>query len=132
MPTPATTTSVSVIEIDSAQPRIEAILSTLLPNTEKGKRTIAVVAFIAKDLRTYSVENDTGFHYLLKTTVLCYKIPPQTHFTENVIPALYHGIKSSDNCVTEPSKSSRNNVRFMDFSQDGVYVIITAHYVSKD
>ncbi|XP_077314545.1 E3 SUMO-protein ligase ZBED1-like [Lithobates pipiens] len=128
---PATT---SAKEKDPAQPRIDAaIISTLPPNSENGKRiTKAVATFIAKDLRPYSVVDNTGFHYLLKTIEPRYKIPSRSHFTENVIPALYHETKAQ--IITSMSQASRAAITCDSWTSVTTesYVTITAHYVSKD
>lgn len=132
MLTPATTTTNAAKSIDRAQPRIDAILSTLPPNSEKGKRiTKAVAAFIAKDLRPYSVVENTGFRYLLKTIEPRYKIPSRSHFTENVIPALYHETKAQ--IIASMSQASRVAITCDSWTSVTTesYVTITAHYVKE-
>ncbi|XP_073450123.1 E3 SUMO-protein ligase ZBED1-like [Aquarana catesbeiana] len=133
MLTPATTTTTNAAKsIDRAQPRIDAILSTLPPNSEKGKRiTKAVAAFIAKDLRPYSVVENTGFRYLLKTIEPRYKIPSRSHFTENVIPALYHETKAQ--IIASMSQASRVAITCDSWTSVTTesYVTITAHYVKE-
>ncbi|XP_053565459.1 embryonic protein UVS.2-like isoform X2 [Bombina bombina] len=137
MLTPAAAASATAKEItrlaEAHQPRIDAMLSTLPPNSEKGKRiTKAVATFIAKDLRPYSVVENLGFRNLLKTLEPRYKIPSRNHLTENVIPALYHETKAQ--VIASMSQASR--VALMCDSWTSVttesYVTVTAHYVSKD
>lgn len=61
---------------DPAQPKIDQTISTLPPNSGKGKRiTRSVAAFITKDIRPYSVVNNPGFRHLLKMLELWYKLP---------------------------------------------------------
>ena len=80
---------------DPVQPWTDATLSTLLHNSEKGKRiTQSVGGFISKDLRHYSVVDNTGFRHLLKTLEPRYKLPPHSHLTERVTPACYHETKA--------------------------------------
>ncbi|KAJ4949461.1 hypothetical protein JOQ06_020976 [Pogonophryne albipinna] len=88
-------TSATKKTADPAQRRIDEVLSTFPPNSEKAKAiTQSVAAFIAKDLRPYSVVENAGFRHLLKTLEPRYKLPSRSHFTENVIPALYNGTKA--------------------------------------
>ncbi|KAI4819740.1 hypothetical protein KUCAC02_004976 [Chaenocephalus aceratus] len=85
-------TSATKKTADPAQQRIDEVPSTFPPNSEKAKTiTQSVAAFIAKDLRPYSVVENAGFRHLLKTPEPRYKLPSRSHFTENVIPALYNG-----------------------------------------
>ncbi|XP_044127313.1 E3 SUMO-protein ligase ZBED1-like [Bufo gargarizans] len=133
-PTTTTTTTTTTKEMNPDQPRIDAMLqSTLPPNSEKVKRiTKAVAAFIAKDLLPYSVVENSGFRYLLKTIEPRYKIPSRSHFTENVIPALYHETKAK--IIASMSQASRVAITCDSWTSVTTesYVTITAHYVSKD
>ncbi|XP_044151342.1 E3 SUMO-protein ligase ZBED1-like [Bufo gargarizans] len=126
------TTTTTTKEMNPDQPRIDAMLqSTLPPNSEKVKRiTKAVAAFIAKDLRPYSVVENSGFRYLLKTIEPRYKIPSRSHFTENVIPALYHETKAK--IIASMSQASRVAITCDSWTSVTTesYVTITAHYVS--
>ncbi|XP_040278276.1 E3 SUMO-protein ligase ZBED1-like [Bufo bufo] len=128
------TTTTTTKEMNPDQPRIDAMLqSTLPPNSEKVKRiTKAVAAFIAKDLRPYSVVENSGFRYLLKTIEPRYKIPSRSHFTENVIPALYYETKAK--IIASMSQASRVAITCDSWTSVTTesYVTITAHYVSKD
>ncbi|XP_053569082.1 zinc finger BED domain-containing protein 4-like [Bombina bombina] len=137
MLTPATAASATAKEItrlaEAHQPRIDAMLSTLPPNSEKGKRiTKAVATFIAKDLRPYSVLENLGFRNLLKTLEPRYKIPSRNHLTENVIPALYHETKAQ--VIASMSQASRVAITCDSWTSVTTesYVTVTAHYVSKD
>ncbi|XP_040209394.1 E3 SUMO-protein ligase ZBED1-like [Rana temporaria] len=128
------TTTTTTKEMNPDQPKIDAMLqSTFPPNSEKVKRiTKAVAAFIAKDLRPYSVVENSGFRYLLKTIEPRYKIPSRSHFTENVIPALYHETKAK--IIASMSQASRVAITCDSWTSVTTesYVTITAHYVSKD
>ncbi|XP_053554170.1 thyroid hormone receptor alpha isoform X1 [Bombina bombina] len=137
MLTPAAAASATAKEItrlaEAHQPRIDAMLSTLPPNSEKGKRiTKAVATFIAKDLRPYSVVENLGFRNLLKTLEPRYKIPSRNHLTENVIPALYHETKAQ--VIASMSQASRVAITCDSWTSVTTesYVTVTAHYVSKD
>uniref|UniRef100_A0A8C5R241 BED-type domain-containing protein n=1 Tax=Leptobrachium leishanense TaxID=445787 RepID=A0A8C5R241_9ANUR len=116
-----------------SQPKIDAILSTLLPNSEKGKKiTKAVAAFIAKDLRPYSVVDNLGFRHLMKTLEPRYKLSSRNHFTENVIPALYNETKAQ--VIASMSQASRVAITcdaWTSVTTDS-YITFTAHYISKD
>ena len=134
--TPVATSSATTAKerlLDPDQPRIDAILSTYPPNSEKGKKlTKAVAAFIAKDLRPYSVVDNAGFRYLVKTLEPRYKIPSRSHFTENVIPALYHDTKAQ--VLASMNQASRVAITCDSWTSVTTesYVTITAHYVTKD
>uniref|UniRef100_A0A8C5MWL9 BED-type domain-containing protein n=1 Tax=Leptobrachium leishanense TaxID=445787 RepID=A0A8C5MWL9_9ANUR len=116
-----------------SQPKIDAILSTLPPNSKKGKKiTKAVAAFIAKDLRPYSVVDNLGFRHLMKTLEPRYKLPSCNHFTENFIPALYNEAKAQ----VIASMSQAGQVALTCDAWTSVttdsYITFTAHYISKD
>lgn len=118
---------------DPAQPRIEETLSTLPPNSERGKRiTQAVSAFIAKDLRPYSVVENIGFRHLLKTLEPRYKLPSRSHFTEKTIPALYRETKAQ--VMDSMSKASRVAITCDSWTSVATdsYLTVTAHYISED
>lgn len=75
---------------NTAQTTICDTFLTIPHNCDKGKKiTHVVAAFIAKDLRPYSVVENAGFQHLLKTLEPQYKVPSHSHFMEKVIPDLY-------------------------------------------
>nr|XP_054607202.1 E3 SUMO-protein ligase ZBED1 isoform X1 [Nothobranchius furzeri] len=99
------TTTPAVEPPSPAQPRIDAALSIIPPNSEKGKKiTQAVGAFIAKDLRPYSVVENPGFKHMLKTLEPRYKVPARSHFAEKVTPALHDETKAK--ILTSMSKAN--------------------------
>lgn len=119
--------------LDPAQPRIDEKLSILPPNAEKAKRiTQSVAAFIAADLRPYSVVENPGFRHLLKTLEPRYKLPSRSHFTEKVIPALYNQTKVQ----VMASISQDNRVALTCDSWTSVatqsYLTVTVHYINED
>ena len=63
-------------KVHTSQPRIDkSLVSTLPHNSERAKRiTRSVACFIAKDLQPYSVVENAGFHHMLKTIGLRYKL----------------------------------------------------------
>lgn len=73
-----------------------------------------------------------GFRYMLKTLEPRYKLPARSHFTEKVIPELYHETKVQ----VMASMTQANRVAITCDSWTSVstesYVTITAHYVSED
>lgn len=80
---------------DPAQPTIDQTISTLSHNSEKGKKiTRSVASFTANDLRPYSVVENPVFCHMLKMLDPRYKLPAFSHFTEKVIPELYHETKA--------------------------------------
>ncbi|XP_070408816.1 E3 SUMO-protein ligase ZBED1-like [Nothobranchius furzeri] len=116
-----------------AQPKINAALSIIPPNSEKGKKiTQAVGAFIAKDLRPYSVVENPGFKHMLKTLEPRYKVPARSHFAEQVIPALYDETKAK--ILTSMSKANLVAITCDSWTSVATesYITVTAHYMSED
>lgn len=67
------------------QRTIEEAIRKLPPSSEKAKRiTKAIAAFIAKDLRPYSVVENQGFRALLHTLEPRYTIPSRRYFTDTL------------------------------------------------
>ncbi|KAK1898959.1 Zinc finger BED domain containing protein 1 [Dissostichus eleginoides] len=118
---------------DPAQRRIDETLSTFPPNSEKAKKiTQSVAAFIAKDLRPYSVVENAGFRHLLKTLEPRYKLPSRSHFTENVIPALYNGTKAQVMASMIQAKRVAITCDAWTSVATESYLTVTAHYISED
>ncbi|XP_033971454.1 zinc finger BED domain-containing protein 1-like [Trematomus bernacchii] len=118
---------------EPAQRRIDEALSTFPPNSEKAKKiTQSVAAFIAKDLRPYSVVENTGFRHLLKTLEPRYKLPSCSHFTENVIPALYNGTKAQVMASMIQAKRVAITCDAWTSVATESYLTVTAHYISED
>ncbi|KAF3835605.1 hypothetical protein F7725_028163, partial [Dissostichus mawsoni] len=118
---------------DPAQRRIDETLSTFPPNSEKAKKiTQSVAAFIAKDLRPYSVVENAGFRHLLKKLEPRYKLPSRSHFTENVIPALYNGTKAQVMASMIQAKRVAITCDAWTCVATESYLTVTAHYFSED
>lgn len=114
---------------DPAQPRIDEKLSILPPNAEKAKRiTQSVAAFIAKDLRPYSVVENSGFRHLLKTLEPRYKLPSRSHFTDKV----YNETKGQ--VMASMSQASRVAITCDSWTSVATesYLTVTVHYVNED
>ena len=63
------------------------------PTSPRGKAiTEAIAKFIVKDLRPYSVVQNAGFKNLLHVLDPKYTIPSRQHFSDKVIPEIYHKI----------------------------------------
>uniref|UniRef100_A0A1A8H4B8 BED-type domain-containing protein n=1 Tax=Nothobranchius korthausae TaxID=1143690 RepID=A0A1A8H4B8_9TELE len=127
------TTTPAVEPLSPAQPRIDVALSIIPPNSEKGKKiTQAVGAFIAKDLRPYSVVENPGFKHMLKTLEPRYKVPARSHFAEQVIPALYDETKAK--ILTSMSKANLVAITCDSWTSVATesYITVTAHYMSED
>ena len=67
-------------------------LTKLLPNSERAKK-ITQITFMCKDLRPYSVVENEGFGYMLKTLEPRYVPPLRRFFTDTDIPKLYREVK---------------------------------------
>ena len=65
--------------------------TTKLPVTSRRAKEItgAMAQFIVKDLRPYSVVQNSGFKNLIRVLEPKYTIPSRQHFSETVIPELY-------------------------------------------
>ena len=85
-----------------------------------------------KDLRPYSVVENTGFCHLLKTLEPGYKLPSRSHFTENVIPALYNGTKAQVMASMIQAKRVAITCDAWTSVATESYLTVTAHYISED
>ena len=67
-----------------------------LPSTsDKAERiTTSIAHFMCKDLRPYSVVDNTGFRNMVYNLEPRYTIPSRKFFSETAIPKLYHKVKS--------------------------------------
>ncbi|KAJ4938907.1 hypothetical protein JOQ06_028373 [Pogonophryne albipinna] len=126
-------TSATKKTADPAQRRIDEVLSTFPPNSEKAKKiTQSVAAFIAKDLRPYSVVENAGVCHLLKTLEPRYRLPSRSHFTENVIPALYNGTKAQVMASMIQARRVAITCDAWTSVATESYLTVTAHYISED
>nr|XP_054590993.1 E3 SUMO-protein ligase ZBED1-like [Nothobranchius furzeri] len=128
-----TSSAIATKTASTSQPTIKEALTTLPSASERGKKiTRSVACFISKDLRPYSVVENAGFRYLLKTLEPWHNLPTRRHFTETVVPALYNETKAQ--VMESMSKASRVAITcdsWMSTAKES-YVTITAHYISSD
>ncbi|XP_028654663.2 E3 SUMO-protein ligase ZBED1-like [Erpetoichthys calabaricus] len=99
-------------------------------NSERAKKiTQSIACFISKDLRPYSVVENEGFRYMLKTVEPRYAIPSRRLFAEKAIPLLYEETKKK---VAEALKKATRVALICDaWTSRAVqsYVTFTAHYI---
>ncbi|XP_073335813.1 E3 SUMO-protein ligase ZBED1-like [Pagrus major] len=112
--------------------RILHEVARLAPSSERAKKiTKCISYFIAKDMRPYSVVENTGFRYMVHSLEPRYVIPSQSFFTLKSIPNLYKETKLS---VQESLNSAHRVAITWDAwtSKATVsYMTVTAHYVSS-
>lgn len=112
----------------------QTTLDNLLPsNSPRAQRiTEAMVHFICKDLRPYSVVDNVGFRWMLHNLEPRYRIPQRVHITETAVPKMYQEVKTA-------VKASLDTAQRVALTCDGwtsrateSYVTITSHYISDD
>ena len=84
--------SINIQPPKSGETKFQSIdgTSKLSPKSRRSKEiTATLVQFIGKDLRPYSVVENSGFKNLIKVLKPKYGIPSRPHFSEKVIPELY-------------------------------------------
>ncbi|KAK7915974.1 hypothetical protein WMY93_011735, partial [Mugilogobius chulae] len=93
------------------------------------KITHAVAVYIAKALQPYSMVENEGFCYLMKTMDPRYAVPSRTYFTSNVIPGLYD--KARQNIVDDLAKSNNLALTTDSWTSRATesYLTITVHYI---
>lgn len=87
---------------------------------------------MAKDLQPFSVVENPGFRHLLNTLEPRYKLPTRSHFSEKIMPKLYHETKVK--IMASMSRAHRVAVTCDSWTSVTTesYVTITAHYISED
>ncbi|WAR07122.1 ZBED1-like protein [Mya arenaria] len=94
--------------------------------------TQATAAFIAMDMRPFSVVENKGFQYLMKIAEPRYCLPSRTHFANTVLPGINSRVKNrvmnelrccESLAITTDSWTSRATVN---------YLTVTAHTISTD
>lgn len=118
--------------VDPTQLRIDTIHSSKLPaGSERAKKiTNAVVYFICKDIRPYSIVENEGFRYMLNTLEPRYVIPTRRYITDTAVPKLYEEVKQE--VVESLSKAERVALTCDVWTSRATesYVTITSHYIS--
>uniref|UniRef100_A0AAQ6A8D6 BED-type domain-containing protein n=1 Tax=Amphiprion ocellaris TaxID=80972 RepID=A0AAQ6A8D6_AMPOC len=96
------------------------------------KITRAVGTFVAKALQPYSVVENDGFSYLMKTVDPRYAIPSRIYFTKTVIPDIYNKVRQ--NIVTD--LAATNNLALTTDSWTSrateSYLTVTVHYMMNN
>uniref|UniRef100_A0A8C4RIG4 Zinc finger BED domain-containing protein 1-like n=1 Tax=Erpetoichthys calabaricus TaxID=27687 RepID=A0A8C4RIG4_ERPCA len=102
-------------------------------NSERANKiTQSIACFIFKDLCPYSVVENEGFRYMLKTVEPRYAIPSRQLFAEKAIPLLYEETKKK---VAEALKKATRVALTCDaWTSRAVqsYVTFTAHYITDN
>ncbi|XP_058249716.1 E3 SUMO-protein ligase ZBED1-like [Hemibagrus wyckioides] len=106
---------------------------TLPENSNRAKSITASIArFICKDMRPYSVVENTGFREMINILEPRYKIPSRQFFSEKYIPELYQSTKEE----LQLKLSQCTRVAFTTDSWTSCltesYVTITAHFISMN
>lgn len=121
------------VSLPPSQTSIGALLQAKLPfNSPRAKSiTHGISVYICKDLRPYSVVENDGFRFMMRTLEPRYEIPSRKHFTEKTVPALYeetkakvmNALQSADRVgLTCDGWTSRATLSF---------ITITAHFISE-
>lgn len=120
--------------VDSRQMQLDrSFLCKLPPNSARAQEiTEPVAVFICKDLRPYSVVENSGFKKMVSTLEPRYTIPTRKHMTEVAVLKLYTEVKTA---VLESLKS----VERVGLTCDGwtsrttdPYVTTTSHFFSNE
>ncbi|XP_029958862.1 zinc finger BED domain-containing protein 1-like isoform X2 [Salarias fasciatus] len=116
--------------IEPNQTTVDALLPSNSPRAQR--ITEAVVHFICKDLRPYSVVDNVGFRWMLHTLEPRYRIPQRVHITETAVPKMYEEVKTA-------VKTSLSTAQRVALTCDGwtsrateSYITITSHYISDN
>ena len=118
---------------DPAQPKIDESVRKLPSKSERAQRiTQCVGAFIAKDLRPYSIVMSAGFRQLVKTLEPRYKIPSRQTVADTVVPALYRETKAQVmNSMREACRVAVTCDSWTSVATES-YLTVTAHYFNDD
>lgn len=129
------------IELDQAKRRplatvqqtLDSTLHKLPAGSEKAQRiTTSIAHFICKDLRPYSVVENTGFRNMIHTLDPRYIIPSRKYFSQTAIPEIYREV------MAEVKQKLRRAERIALTSDawtsraTASYVTFTAHYIAED
>ncbi|XP_071358378.1 E3 SUMO-protein ligase ZBED1-like, partial [Trachinotus anak] len=94
------------------------------------KITKSIACYISKDLRPYSVVENAGFKFMIKTTEPKYVIPSRQVFTEKAVPELYNETKAK--VAGALAKATRTALTCDAWTSRATqaYVTFTAHYIT--
>ena len=118
----------------SSQQVLSTMFSAKLPHSSSRAKAIsgAILQFIVKDLRPFSVVQNSGFQNLLHVLEPRYTIPSRQHFSDKALPELYEKKKTE-------LKSNLAEAVAVALTTDGwtsrateSYVTITCNYINKE
>ena len=87
---------------------------------------------MCKDLRPYSVVENEGFCYMLKTLEPRYVTPSRRFFTDTAVPKLYREVKLEVEEALSPAERVALTCDAWTSRAVDSYVTITAHYLTED
>lgn len=115
----------------ASQRTLHQFVNKLPANSERAKKiTKSIACFISKDLRPYSVVENAGFRFMIKTIEPKYVIPSRQLFTEKAVPELYNETKAK---VAEAlAKATRVALTCDAWTSRATqaFVTFTAHYIT--
>ncbi|XP_068756392.1 E3 SUMO-protein ligase ZBED1-like [Montipora capricornis] len=108
----------------SSQQVLSTMFSAKLPHSSSRAKAIsgAILQFIVKDLRPFSVVENSGFQNLLHVLEPRYTIPSRQHFSDKALPELYEA-EAVAVALTTDGWTSRATES---------YVTITCNYINKE
>ena len=118
----------------SSKQVLSTLFSAKLPYSSSRAKAIsgAILQFIVKDLRPFSVVQNSGFQNLLHVLEPRYTIPSRQHFSYKALPELYEKKKTE-------LKSNLAEAVAVALTTDGwtsrateSYVTITCNYIDKE
>ena len=118
----------------SSKQVLSTLFSAKLPYSSSRAKAIsgAILQFIVKDLRPFSVVQNSGFQNLLHVLEPRYTIPSRQHFSDKALPELYEKKKTE-------LKSNLAEAVAVALTTDGwtsrateSYVTITCNYIDKE
>ncbi|XP_069106896.1 E3 SUMO-protein ligase ZBED1-like [Argopecten irradians] len=107
------------------RPNVIAFFGKKLESTSSRSKAItdSITHFIVKDLRPYSVVENTGFKHMLSVLEPRYRVPSRQYFSENAVPELYNSVK-------ERVKTELRNAVSVSLTTDGWTSCATESYVT--
>ena len=118
----------------SSKQVLSTLFSAKLPHSSSRAKAISgtILQFIVKDLRPFSVVQNSGFQNILHVLEPRYTIPSRQHFSDKALPELYEKKKTE-------LKSNLAEAVAVALTTDGwtsrateSYVTITCNYIDKE
>ena len=88
--------------------------------------------FIAKDLRPFSVVENSGFRKLLNILDPRYHIPSRPHFSETVVPEIYRQTRAAVQAAIDSALSVALTTDCWTSCATESFMTVTAHFVTDD